>query len=378
MNRQPESERSIVLVNGPRVGLPEPFPDDPKGGVVTAFRTLMTHFSSDSFKLRPCFFTPRGTGWSRNLDFPLRLIRDSFMVIRRRHGASGIHIFGQYRTAAYREFVITLIAKALRLPVLYQVRAGEFIKWHKHTGSLQRYMISFILRSSRVVLCEGQPYVDYLFSQIGVSAALFPNYVWKEDVPREIPARFHEDCLRIIYAGAITEEKGVLETIQGCCLAATQGVKIKLVLAGKESEVMSNQIDLTGDLPAGMELVRAGSVDRDYLMGLLQESDIFCMPTRYPGEGHSNAINEAMMWGLAVICTRQGFLESVLGANGAYYLERGYSDEIAAVLVTINSQREVAREKGLAARKRLIDCFTSDKAFKDLELYYKTLVDPVR
>jgi glycosyltransferase involved in cell wall biosynthesis len=327
------------------------------------------------FYLKPCYYS---SGEKGGYAFGLigRLLRDIFTLLRNRSGASGLHIFGQYRTAIYREFVLLLVSQILFLPVLYQIRAGEFINWYKRSSRISKFMASYVLKNSRIVLCEGKPYVTFLKKSMNLDSMYFPNYVIKNEIPEKIPKRLTGEVINVIYTGTVTEDKGVWDTVLACNAAVEAGIKIKLTLAGKEAPAMTERLDNIAEKYPDFELVRMGSIDRSEIMMLLKKSDVFCMPSRYTGEGHSNAINEAMMWGLVIISTRHGFLETVLGEDGAYLLEHGGKEEISDTLSYIHVNRENARDKAKYARQCLINLYSSDSAFKKLDdAYYKLVHD---
>ncbi len=368
------SNKCKILVNGPRIGLPIPSINEPKGGVVTAYRMLLLGFQSDCFLLKPCFYTLAKKGRSSILSSVNRLFCDIFTLIANRPGSSGLHIFGQYRTAIYREFILLSVAKIIFLPVLYQIRAGEFINWYKGTSRIKKKLAHYILNKSRVIICEGQPYVEFLQKNMQLKSTYFPNYVLQNEIPVDIPKRLTRKIISVIYTGAIVEQKGVWQTVLACNEIAKKGIGIKLTLVGNEHPDMALKLDNLTDLHANFELVRIEAINRSEIMSLLKNSDIFCMPSHYPGEGHSNAVNEAMMWGLVIICTRQGFLETILGEDGAYFLDEGSKNEIVETLSYIHDNRKNACERAHNARKRLIDCYNSDKAFTKLEDAYAELV----
>lgn len=374
MNQKRNSNKHKILVNGPRIGLPMPSINEPKGGVVTAYRMLLSGFQSDNFSLKPCFYTLAQKGHSSTLSSVNRLFRDIFTLIINRPGSSGLHIFGQYRTAIYREFILLSIARIMFLPVLYQIRAGEFINWYEGTSRIQNFLTRYILNKSRVIICEGQPYVEFLQKNMKLKSTYFPNYVLKNEIPTNIPKRLTREIMSVIYTGAIVEQKGVWQTVLACNEIAKKGINIKLTLVGNEHPDMTLKLGNLTDLHLNFELVRTGAASRSEIMSLLKNSDIFCMPSRYPGEGHSNAVNEAMMWGLVIICTRQGFLETILGENGAYLLDKGNKNEIVETLDYIHNNRKSACERAHNARQRLISFYNSDQAFANLENVYNKLV----
>ena len=109
------------------------------------------------------------------------------------------------------------------------------------------------------------------------------------------------------------------------------------------------------------------------VLALYDTHDVFCMPTRHRGEGHTNTINEAMMMGMVIVSTRHGFLESVLADNASFFLDDLTPLDIANTLKMIHNDRDEARRRAKRARTRLMSCFTSNTAFSNLSAHYGTL-----
>ena len=105
------------------------------------------------------------------------------------------------------------------------------------------------------------------------------------------------------------------------------------------------------------------------------DHDVFSLPTWHPGEGHPNVINEAMMTGMVILCTRHGFLEDVLPEGGCFFVEPKNPTSIAETIATIAGDPEQARCRATKARERLRIRFTSDAVIPELESIYKRLVD---
>ncbi|MGH9464565.1 MAG: glycosyltransferase, partial [Thermoanaerobaculia bacterium] len=107
---------------------------------------------------------------------------------------------------------------------------------------------------------------------------------------------------------------------------------------------------------------------------LLAEHDIFCIPTRHAGEGHSSATNEAMMMGLVIVCTRHGFLESMLSEEGCYFVEKDNAESVALALEQIHLDREGAIVKAQRARRILVERYTDRQVIPEIERAYRQLL----
>lgn len=368
-------KRKTILLNGPRIKSKKAAYGGGMGGFVRNMQTYLDGFSSERFCLKPCFNSVRQSGKMHSLTFPWRLIADTFRAVRLGISASGIHILGQYRAAVYREFCIVLVCKLLNLPILYEIKAGAFIDWFNSCRILERRMMAFILQSSKIILCEGLPYVEFVRNTFGLESFYFPNYVLAREIPETVNEKLMGEKIRVLFVGFCYEGKGVLELVRGCELAAEKGLSVELTLVGEEAPEFTQWLDSLLEASLTVNMNRLGRVHHDRALSVYQENDVFCMPTRHAGEGHNNSINEAMMMGMVIVCTRHGFLESVLGNNCSYFLEIGEAQEISETLILIHQNRREARKKTKNARARLMERFSSDRSFESLENHYLNLTN---
>lgn len=370
-------KRKTILLNGPSIDNKSGAYGGGVGGAARNMQIYLDGFCSERFELMPCFNSVRQPGRAFFLAFPWRLATDIFRAFRLGLSASGIHILGHYRTAVYREYCIVLVSRLLRLPILYHVKAGAFIDRFHSCRALEKTMIKSILRSSEIILCEGLPYVEFIERTFGLESFYFPNFILASEMPCIVEEKLMSKTIRVLFVGYCYEEKGVFELIRGCKLAAENGLSVELTLVGEEARDFTRWLDsllATGEvLPFNVR--RLGRVDHDTALLTYYENDVFVLPTRHPGEGHNNSINEAMMMGLVIVTTRHGFLESVLGENCSYFLEDGSAQRISEMLLFIDKHRSEARLRAKNARARLSECFSSDGAFKRLEGYYCRLTN---
>jgi glycosyltransferase involved in cell wall biosynthesis len=87
------------------------------------------------------------------------------------------------------------------------------------------------------------------------------------------------------------------------------------------------------------------------VLALFSSSHFFLFPTTHPGEGHSNALTEAMAMGCVPLAALNGFNHSVMGDCGGVLPQSATSDAYAdTVLDIVRSGRWSALSS--AARER--------------------------
>ena len=360
-----------ILLYGPNLGRYEKAYGGGVGGYTRKMGLYLNHFHSDKYQIIPSYHTVKG---QFKYGFLLRRFVLDYWVFFRdaiRYRPDIVHILAQYRTASPREFAIVFTSWLLRIPVVYEVKAGVFVPWFEGTNPIFRSMVKFCLRKAKIVLCQGMPYVEFLKKKLNISSHFYPNFVPDKDIPKQIPTRLEQARIRILFVGFAYSEKGVFELVNGC-LEASKTVPIQLTFVGKLHPDFKSWLDQT-DLGDQLEIVEKGVLEHQDALLEYQRNDIYCYPTRHPGEGHNNSINEAMMHGLVIITTRQGFLGSILHPDICYFLDAVDEMEITKTLLEIQNDRPLAQQKAKDAHQHLLENYTSSVAFGKLKKLYDTI-----
>ncbi|HRI19365.1 MAG TPA: glycosyltransferase family 4 protein [Panacibacter sp.] len=369
------NNRYAVLLFGPELQNKKAFYGSGTGGYTRNMSVYLQTFISNEFELVPCYHSVRVSGKLQFLSFPFRLLKDIYAFIKsvQLYKPSIIHILGQYRSATPREYFIVLISKLFRKKIVYEIKAGVFIEFFRSANPVYKYMIGYILNQSSVILVEGEVYIDFIRNRYPQKKVFwFPNFVPYEELPPKLKPKLTGELLSVLFAGYCYEGKGVYELVKGLNLAAEKGIKINLTLIGKESPDFKNWLN-NFSANANLQINRMGVMPHQLVLQCMREQDIYLYPSRHPGEGHNNSINEAMMNNMVIVSSKIGFLTSVL-ADGAYFLKQVDMNEIAMVIDHISTHKKEALEKAAKANKRLADRYTSKIQIPALVKYYKDAI----
>jgi colanic acid/amylovoran biosynthesis glycosyltransferase len=115
--------------------------------------------------------------------------------------------------------------------------------------------------------------------------------------------------------GRLSFEKGYNYALHACKLLKNSGFKFKYHILGDGPDKCILQY-IINDLGLLNDVELYGKVNGDKVNQILQQSDIFLLPSIY--EGISNAALEAMASGVPIISTDAGGMEEVIedGVNG--------------------------------------------------------------
>lgn len=307
---------------------------------------------------------------------------EDFRRARRALAAPGVrilHVTAQYHAGTYREWLQYRLARRHGVRFLLDIRGGCFVEaFEDPRRPLQRALWARMLRGADAITVEGRSDADWIARRFGRSASWLPNFVRAEDAARHAPAPLAPPApgrpLRLFYAGAFREEKGLLELVQACGLLHARGVPVRLELAGAgEPDFEARLAAGSRDLPAGT-LERLGRLEHEALLEAMRHAHVFVFPSRWRCEGHSNALNEAMQSGLPVVASRQGFSPDVVTPDCGMLLDAVTPPAIADAVSALQADWPDLVARGRAARARVYALFSDASALARLGRVYESLL----
>jgi glycosyltransferase involved in cell wall biosynthesis len=285
------------------------------------------------------------------------------------HANTFFHITPLARHFLIAELLLAWIAGVRKMHVVVDLRAGSQIAHYRERTGVYRFLYRALIRLSDVVPIEGEPYRNFIASIVpGKPVFHLPNFVLACDLPVRALSRPMEGP-RLVYTGFVSEPKGtlhaakVLREIQRTYPAAS------LTLIGRVDEHCRKQIDAM----SGHNVVFTGPLPQDAIRDLLDRSHYFIFLSLWMGEGHSNALTEAMARGCVPVITRHGFNEYVAGGLGICVEDRGCAGRVADQIISHWKSGEWAADSDRAIQ-RVRENFT-DVAVADV---LRRIHDPCR
>jgi glycosyltransferase involved in cell wall biosynthesis len=363
-----------VLLFGPPYG--QSIPHGAGGGTGGYTRNMEVyehHLTSDEFELIPLFHTVRGQDKGLKARFAVRFVIDFFRIVRAflRDRPDAVHCLARYHEALPREALLAVLCRVFRKPFVYDIKAPLFIDAYRTRGRIYRFLADRIISSAAAVLAEGAIYLPFLKSQFGRDGILFPNFVPDAEVPQTIVPRLTGDPLRVLFVGFCHPNKGVIEVFDGCRQFAIQGGAVQLTIIGAETPEFIAHTNSSSPI-TGFVYRWLGRRPHNEVRAALDTHDVFCLPSK--SEGHSNAVNEAMMSGMVVACSKVGLLEPVVEERGGYFIEDLSADGVAATLATIRRDPSEARRRGRFAQDKVRREYTANVARSRITRVYRDIL----
>lgn len=232
---------------------------------------------------------------------------------------SVVHIAGFSGSMVYLAFVLITIAKNLGYKVVYELRGGRIIEQYHENTPTYRSAFDNCVKKADYIFSQGLPNQKLIVAiKPDAKFYYYPNYVEPGFSPDLYPQK-PNDCINLMYFGRLSRTKNIeliIDIFEDMSLRSSKPVTLTLI-GNPENEEYWNVLSVKiSNSPhhARIHLVK-GCSHRE-LQYHLADKHFYLFPTRENGEGHSNALTEAMIWGLIPIATDQGFNRDVIGDDG--------------------------------------------------------------
>lgn len=280
------------------------------------------------------------------------------------------HITPLRRQFMLAEYILCQLARRRGARLVVDLRAGAIAEDVASPSRLRRAALKRILAAADLVCVEGETYLE-LDDVRGRNALYLPNYVDAGTVGQS-PA-MPSTRINLVFLGRIVPEKGIEVAID--CVRALQAhgrqVQLKVIGRGDGAYLDRLQVD-TADLPVSW----LGAVPHAEVPAQLQDSHFFVFPTRHRGEGHSNALTEAMSQGLVPMAADNGFNRQVIADTGIVLDMTATGEDYAAAIETVLAGGDW-RGMSEAARRRILEQFTGERLVPALVERYRDVVEGV-
>jgi glycosyltransferase involved in cell wall biosynthesis len=283
-----------------------------------------------------------------------------------------LHILMQKYRGLYREFPFLEMARALGVKTVVDIRAGTLQQMLQSTGTRpQNAMMRRLLRRGDAVVLECLKDVAFVRESFGREGLYLPNVALAMDVERIRPNPDRPGPgrpIRLIHSGRYSADKGTGILLEALQILSRRGIEAELHLTGqgKEPEILDQIRRNVESPPPGIPVIDHGW-DVPDLYALLASAHVLVMPTTWFGEGHPNAVTEAMMAGLGMVLTDWTHREGIVPEGGALFVEPGDPAEVAEAV------ERYAKEPGLLEAARKANRRQVEERFLDRVCYPRLL-----
>jgi glycosyltransferase involved in cell wall biosynthesis len=285
------------------------------------------------------------------------------------HSGCVVHITALYKHFIYVEWLLVQLARLKRCHVVYDIRAGSMLRYYEECGQIYRRVFASTLRSANLVMVEGEIYFSLVEALTGRLPVYLPNHVQTNEGPARGDARSSDSIPCMIYVGRITRDKGIEIALDAARAFTRAGVSCLMRVVGDGDPAYLSHLR---EQFAECTVDWRGPLTSDQVTAALSTAHFFLFPTHHPGEGHSNALTEAMAMGCVPIASVNGFNRSVVGDAGAILPMDATGDDYAEAVRAIWVGGKW-RDLSTRAAARVRDRFATSQAVSILVREYELL-----
>lgn len=244
------------------------------------------------------------------------------------------------------EFITSVITKCLRYTNVMYLKGGGTEKLYKKSNMFQQYLMRWTLNNYKLIMVEGYENIRFIKSISNTEVFYMPNYTENGFAPSECPNK-PKDRWNLFYFGRINKTKNIPLCIDTFNLLCEKYDNVYLTIVGGGPNHYCALIEQkVSESPYRERINRIGRSSHEELKKMLIEQHFLLFPSNEPREGHSNALNEAMSFGLVPIVSSNNFLPSIVG-DSLFVVDEFSADKYCAKIDNFISsgQYELLSEK---------------------------------
>jgi glycosyltransferase involved in cell wall biosynthesis len=241
-----------------------------------------------------------------------------------------LHLTILYRHFSYPECALVLGARALRRPVLLNLRPGDWWLHYQQRSLLYRFFFRTTVRLSQRVAIESFDLMEPMRS-LGVEPIYIPSFV-TEQPRKRTESESQSTTIKLVYLGALNDAKGLAIVLEARRHLQKSGLIGELKVVGAGDPAYEKAMRDTYDEP---EVKWLGEIPHQRVRRTISDSHFFLFPTTFIGEGHSNALNECMAEGIVPVVSDHGANRNVVDSAGVVLDVGASASEYAAAIESV-------------------------------------------
>lgn len=175
--------------------------------------------------------------------------------------------------------------------------------------------------------------------------------------PRQSEGDRAEGALRMATVARLIPQKGHLFALEALRSLKADGYQVRYTIAGSGPfrDAIEAKVE---ELGLQEEVEMMGNVSEDSVLGLLQRTDVFLLPSYGLGEAAPVSVMEAMACGLPVVCSRIGGTPDMMThLRDGWLVPQQDVSAIRGALAALAQDRDLRRRLGRNARETALQQF---------------------
>lgn len=210
------------------------------------------------------------------------------------------------------DLLAILDSKVLGYKTIIYLAGGGAKKLYEAGSKFYRFLFRIGMRLCDLVMLEGEENIGLIKEVSKTNTFYLPNYTEDGFAPSTLPEK-PKDTWNIIYFGRICKEKNVdltLDVFESLC---KQYNNMHLTIVGSKDGEYAERIDNRISISKfKSKITRLTFLPHEQLKTILSDQHFYLFPSNEPREGHSNALNEAMSFGIVPVVSSNNFLPDIV------------------------------------------------------------------
>jgi glycosyltransferase involved in cell wall biosynthesis len=264
------------------------------------------------------------------------------------------------------ECALILLARLKGFKTVFDIRAGSQRRLYLAGSLVNRLTFRWGLRLAHVIAYEGKPYEAFLQDVApGKPCFWLPNMIPATELKQR--TQFDPQGPHLIYVGLLSEAKGAPAALRLARQVRGRLPGTTLTFTGRRDPAVTPLLEAADGDESWID--HAGTLPPAEIYARLDRAHYFLLLSLWRGEGHSNALTEAMARGCVPVVTRHGFSADVVASCGTIVDDRERTDA-AADWIVANWNAADWPASSQAAVRRIADNFTDRQTLRRLRDIY--------
>ncbi len=283
-----------------------------------------------------------------------------------------VHIHMSSRMSYERKKHFISVAKKHKKPYIIHMHSGEWKKYIETecTPGKVKEIRSVFADAAKVIVLS-QEWQEYFSNEIcdALKIVVLNNSV---SIPH---IKATDNCSdsrhNVLFLGRLSKNKNPDDLIRAAQHVVAKHPRIQFRFAGDGDNRVYRQLADERGVADNCEFL--GWVSGEKREQLFLDSGIFCLPSQH--EGMPMGVLEAMSYGLVPVVTPVGGIPQIVeeGISG-FFMPVGDEAALTSALLTLIEDRSLQTRMGLAARDKIIHCFSAEQGIKNLVNIYDDLI----
>lgn len=344
----------------------------PLGGGQTAARRLLATLRRLGYNVTAIHRHPPTAKirFVRGLQFLFWMLFDITFVFckllfKSRKGSMTLYMGYMGNTLVPLEWSMSCITRLLGYTNAMYLAGGGTTNMYSRSGAVLKMFERGIVNNYKLVMTEGFENMAFVRTISSTKTAYLPNFTEEGFAPQIYPQKTN-DRWNFMYFGRICKEKNILLIIDVFNRICNHYCESYLTIIGGGPDDYCKMVDEKIQKSTNKEkITRIGRLNHDYLKQMLVGQHFYLFPSCEPREGHSNAMNEAMSYGLVPIVSDNNFLPSIVGNEKLVVHEMETVSYVKVILAIIESGQFEMLSREMF--ERVQNNFTQDVVEKKLK-----------